>query len=285
MTSTTNMSKRRAATAVVATSLATGLVALPGVAAADACGGDPFETVFCVVEQALEFDPFTVVDKVRDISDRGREFGQQVNDNNRQFYREQLNYPSRLDMVVEFANEQQAGLADDRAAIDAAVEAAGGHATGKAEEASDDAGERQAEIERKVAEERKKADDRKEDELRQADERAEEAKSDANHAQNEAMETKDETVADTEQQVQDQIDYDWQPGKNYVNNTREDVEDFAGDVSPVKPPTSPSPSTPSSGGSGGTGGTGSGGTAPATTLDDIVEDVTDLVDDLVSPLV
>lgn len=261
--------EHRTAAMVVTTAVAAGMVVAPGIAAADGCGGDPLDTAFCAVDQALSFDPFTLLDEARELSDRGREFGQQLNENNQQFYHEYVDYPSRTQLAQEFAEDQAAGLEDDRAAIDAAVSAATDHATQRAEEA------------------RQEAMDRAAEEQRRADERVAASHSDAEEVREEAEETTDETQGDADQQVQDQVEYRSEPIENWRRNTEEDVRDFGEDVSPVGVPSTPSaPSKPAGSSGGGTGTGGSGGsTSPGAggvtaAVQDVVDEVTATVTEL-----
>ncbi len=246
MTPKSSKYKRSAATIVAAT-LATGMLAMPVASSAKGCvntqdpsANDPFKVGFCVIDQGLSTDPFTVVDQVRARSDRARQFGRDVNENNDAYYTEWRQRPGAADIAKPYVDAQvqdvkdtvengpsglEAELMAMKAAIEAEANATAAKALAEAEAAKQKVLAEAGAVKQKAISE------------------AAAAVQKVNQETAEVQAKVDEELGETDDQVQAQVENQTDPngpGRKWINNTTEDAKDFVGDMSPVDLPSAPS---------------------------------------------
>ncbi len=246
MTPKSSKYKRSAATIVAAT-LATGMLALPVASSAKSCvntqnpqGNDPIKAGFCVIDQALSTDPFTVVDEIRARSDRARQFGREVNDNNQKYYDEAQKRPGVADIAKPYVEAQvqdvkdtvengpsglEAELMAMKAAIEAEANATAAKALAEAEAAKQKVLAEAGAVKQKAISE------------------AAAAVQKVNQETAEVQAKVDEELGETDDQVQAQVDNQTDPegpGAKWRENTTNTTKKFVQDVSPVDLPSAPS---------------------------------------------
>lgn len=229
MTHETDRAVRTTAT-IAASVLAVGLVALPvGASPADCANEeDPLDGVFCAIREGLAFDAFTLLDQARDVHDRTRAFGQQLNENNQQFYDDHQGYegPNRPGMAEDYLHDQAGDVQEDGTTLSEQLTEDVGEVTTKAD---DEVAAAVAKVNEELAAAQAKAGD----EVEGAEAEVEDTTEDAGAVEQIATDAAIEAGADAQQQVADQTRSDpGSPASQWRRNTEEDVDAFVSALAP-----------------------------------------------------